>query len=168
MHTILKGQNKSIIGGLHFMDFCFPVNQVVYSKTSKIWTSIFRNTHLFKIWNTLNSKNRSYSWSILIKVYNNICFGYVKETDVSFTHPELLFDRKTKLMIIIIGGYIFSCIPFYNLNLILIIRKKTFSTKDIEYKFHFNKNPLCKCKTMKIQIIADQDPCFTHIMNPHP
>ena len=36
MHTILKGQNKSIIGGLDFMDFSFPVNQVVYSKTSKI------------------------------------------------------------------------------------------------------------------------------------
>ena len=35
-----------------------------------------------KIWNTLNSENRTYSLSILIPVYDSICFGCVKETSL--------------------------------------------------------------------------------------
>ena len=40
---------------------------------------------------------RIYSWSILITVYNNTCFGWEKETsnwDVSFTLPKPMFDRE--------------------------------------------------------------------------
>ena len=36
--------------------------------------------------------------------------------DVSFTHPKHMFDRK-KLKIIIVLGYIFLCLPPYNLNI---------------------------------------------------
>ena len=49
------------------------------------------------ICDTLDSENRTYRWLILLTVSNNICFGCVKETspsDISFTHPKLMFDRK--------------------------------------------------------------------------
>ena len=56
------------------------------------------------ILDTLDTENRTYSCSIVITVYNIICFGCVKETspgDVSFTRLKLMFG------IIILGGYIF-------------------------------------------------------------
>ena len=47
-----------------------------------------------------------------------ICFVCIKVTspcDVSFTHTKHMFDRK-KLIILNFGGYIYFCLPPYNLN----------------------------------------------------
>ena len=44
----------------HIVDKCL-LFELLYIKTSKIQTSIFRNTLLFKInWDTLNSESRDY------------------------------------------------------------------------------------------------------------
>ena len=45
------------------------------------------------LWDTLDSENRAYSWSILITVYNNICFGCVKKPcqRQSFSRPKSMF-----------------------------------------------------------------------------
>ena len=54
----------------------------------------------------------------LNNVYNNICFGCVKETshrDVSFMLPKPMFDVK-KQKIIIFDGHINLCLPPYNWN----------------------------------------------------
>ena len=56
----------------------------------------------------MDSENRTYSLSVLLNVYNNICFRYVKETsrcDVSFTHQNICLIEK-QLIISIFGGYI--------------------------------------------------------------
>ena len=52
--------------------------------------------------------------SILIVVYNNICFGCVKETshrDVSFTHPKHMFDREKLMIIILRAIYFYVYLP---------------------------------------------------------
>ena len=52
--------------------------------------------YLKLIWDTPNSENRTYSRSILITVYNSLCFGCVKEMsqgDVSLMYPKHMFDR---------------------------------------------------------------------------
>ena len=58
----------------------------------------------------LDSENRTYSLSILISLYNNICFGCIKEMyfeDISLTQPNYMFDKKKQLLIINLGSKIF-------------------------------------------------------------
>ena len=56
--------------------------KILYSKTSKIRTSIFKILNISKlIWDSLNFREyMTHLWSILITVYNKICFGCIKET----------------------------------------------------------------------------------------
>ena len=58
------------------------VDKVNTVKPRKFELPLFRNTCLFEIniGHTRFRDNRTYSCSILIIVYNNICFGCVKET----------------------------------------------------------------------------------------
>ena len=69
-------------------------------------------------WDTLDSENRTYSWSLLITVYNNMF--WVRKRNVSetflFMRQKVIFDREKKLKMIIFVSYIFLCLPLYNSN----------------------------------------------------
>ena len=112
-----------------FWATCLKMIIKLYSKKLKFE---FRNTNLKIIWDTLDSENRTYSWSILITVYNMFWVRKrnVKETFLLCTQNFWWIDKRT-MTIIIFRGDKFLCLPLW--FEMLIIWNKTSCPEDFEF-----------------------------------